>query len=399
MLNRKKIGMIFGTLVSLALSMHGCGGGGGGGGAPSAQVSSKSAAAASKATTGVLGLASTSTHSGGSAKPSLQAKGSVDLSQPAQIRQALQKFKASLASRRQKGSNKVTNLVNKCTEGEFHVVVDDKDTADPLDDSITENFDNCTTLFDNGTPTDTTDDLKVVENGSLKHTTNTAGGFTLTFTNYTTQTTGSFGVEEVSSNGTVSFSGNDLPCGETSFIENGAFTVALSGTEKVDANKDGTFEVNDSFAFDNLKMAMTEKHTAAPACLPGVATTVMNGKATFSNTDNASESMSVTFTDFTTAATPATRNGIQGDTLSVSGTTSITSACVNGTFAMSTPAGEEPFLPTDAFCPVEGRFLVAAGGASTAIKFTPAGGVEIDEGNDGSVEERFTNCKEAGSCR
>ncbi len=97
MANIKKIGTVFGMLVSLALLIHGCGGGGGGSSStPNASTTTKSAATASKSVFNALGQFTSAQGVSGalsSNKPVL--KTASNLSDEARVRQALQDFMSS----------------------------------------------------------------------------------------------------------------------------------------------------------------------------------------------------------------------------------------------------------------------------------------------------------------
>ncbi|MGB3942111.1 MAG: hypothetical protein WBK96_11525 [Candidatus Manganitrophaceae bacterium] len=223
----------------------------------------------------------------------------------------------------------------------------------------------------------------------------------MTFTDFLDRFTGNSGqVSEGFVNGTIAFSGTDVDCNGESFLEDGTLTVNVTGYDKEDETGDGTFEINESFTFTDLTMTITEAHTVAPACTPGVATLTLNGGMNSTDNVNGDDSFSATFTTFQMVLTPTTRNSVVGETLSLSGTIAITSSCANGTFTISTPVGQEPFVPDNSEddCLTDGRFFVASGGTTTAVIFTSTGGVQIDEGNNGSVDASFADCDAAEVC-
>lgn len=401
MFKMKKLCMTFSLLVSSALFIYGCGGGGGGGGGttPTPGTASKSAAAASKAIVGALdaasiasgGTASGGTDSGGTLALKLSLKPAAPLSDAAQVRQSLQVFNASIHTRQQKVLQTVTDTGNQACKDGGTRRVQTNDNNTPLD--VTDDSFSITTVdcIENGVG------FTSFTNGSFSLAP-TAGGFLTTFNQFTFRGTGSGGTFESILNGTMSFSGTNVPCGVTSFLESGSFTMNFTGTFKEDLDNNGSFEVNQSFAMNNVTMSMTETHTAAPVCTPGTATFTLNGEISSTDHVDGLNTFSATFTQFTTTMTPAVRNGVEGDLLSLSGTIAISSSCANGTFTLSTPAGAEPFIPVDDSCPVSGRFLVTGGGTTTAVIFTPAGGIQIDEGNNGSIEQTFADCEDAEAC-
>lgn len=393
MIDVKKIGKVFGLLVSLAFLIHGCGGGGGGGGGGNNNptgATSKSAAASSKAIISALGAATTGANpSPAVLKPSLKANAASNLSDEAQVRQALKDFKASLAAR-QKTRQAVETFPAECTSGTGSTQMDDNNTPeDSSDDSFTQIFNDCVQSFEGFT---------FVQDGSMTlATSNDGDNFTTTFDNFSFRITDSDGTVELISDGTMSFTGSNVACGENTFLESGTFTMNFTSITRVDLGNNGSFETNDSSVMDNLTMTIAETHGPEPDCNAISSTFTMNG-GTSNTSANSEDDFSATFDDFEMTLTPETRNGVEGDVLSMSGTITVTSDCASGTFTISTPEGEEPFIPADDSCPVDGRILVTSGGATAAVIFTATGGVQIDEGNNGSVEQTFDNCEDSEVC-
>jgi hypothetical protein len=56
-------------------------------------------------------------------------------------------------------------------------------------------------------------------------------------------------------------------------------------------------------------------------------------------------------------------------------------------------------IPNDEPCPRRGRVRVVTAGQAGEIRYTAGGGVELDEGADGSVDERFDDCRDARTDR
>jgi len=242
-----------------------------------------------------------------------------------------------------------------------------------------------------------------VLNGSISSTA-TTNGFTFTFDKFTSKATDNS--EEEDFDGTMTLTGTEETCDTGSgtkaaankvetFLKNAVFTLNFTGTTKTDTNKDGTFEVNETVVFSNFAMTINEDHTKAPDCTPGVTTFGLSGGASLTDQVNTTDSFIATFTNFTMTFTPTTKtiNGVSkdGDSVSISGTIVIQSSCANGTFTLSTPAGHEPFFPTDASCPVDGEIIVSSGGTDTTVTFTATGGVQVGD-------KTFANCEDADTC-
>jgi len=84
--------------------------------------------------------------------------------------------------------------------------------------------------------------------------------------------------------------------------------------------------------------------------------------------------------------------------VTMNGTISVTSVCETGTFTITTttPLFEPDSAASD--CPTEGEIVVSGGGATVSVIATSTGGVQFDEGGNGSIEEEFADCNEADIC-
>lgn len=382
MVNLNKISMAM--LASLALFIYGCGGGGGGGGgnnAPNAAPAAQAAGSASKAVSTALNLATAGMNG---TVPSLKAGGSASIGDEAQVSKALKAFKATVANRKKLQTVTPGDPVPCEVDGDVTTSIDDNDTPlNSLDDTTTTTYNNCS------------DSEGTVTNGSLVMTLG-ADLFSFNYNDYVIRTTFSGAVSETVFDGGFSFQSTSGDCG----MESATMTDDLTFTTKFDQAGDGTFEVNSAFAID---LTMVIAQVFAEDCTPEATTLTLNGGTTSTNNVD-SESDVVTFTDFTMVMTPDTReiNGVEtdGDTLSLNGTIEISSSCTDATtFTISTPEGEEPFMPENGDCPVDGRFIITNGGNTVAVIYTSTGGVQIDEGNNGSIDDSFASCDDAeGIC-
>lgn len=381
MVNLKKISMAM--LASLALFNYGCGGGGGGGGAgspgtPNAAPATQAAGSASKAVSTALNLA-TAGMNGTVPTLTLKSEGLASSSDTAEMGKALKSFKAAFANRKAQAIS-FDQEFDCEVSGKFRITIEDHDTPDPSDDTTTTTYTNCSNSEGS------------VTNGSLVM---TLGGnvFSFDYDNFVTRTTFSGAVSETTFDGGMSFVSVDGDCG----MESATMTDNLTLTSKFDQTGDGTFEINSSFA---INMTMILAQAFAEDCTPGANTITLNGGTTTTNSVNSQNDV-VTFTNFTMVLTPETRviNGVEtdGDTLSLNGTIEISSSCTDDTiFTITTTAGEEPFIPEEGdSCPLDGRFIISNGGSTVAVIYTSTGGVQIDEGNNGSIDDSFASCDDA----
>ncbi|WDT72855.1 MAG: hypothetical protein MPW17_08450 [Candidatus Manganitrophus sp.] len=355
-------------------------GGGGGNNNQNAAPAAQAAGSASKAVSTALNLAINGMNG---TVPSFKPGGAASISDAAQVSKALKAFKSAVANRKARRALSRDEEFDCEVSGKFRITTEDHDNEDPLDDTTTTTY------------TDCSDSEGSVTNGSLVM---TLGGdlFSFNYNDYVIRTTFSGAVSEIVFDGGFSFESVNGDCG----MESATMIDDLSFTTKFDQAGDGTFEVNSSFA-TNMTMALAQAF--AEDCTPGANTMTLNGGTTSTNNVD-SESEVVTFTDFTMVMTPATReiNGVEtnGDILSLNGTIEVSSSCTDATtFTISTPAGEEPFVPEDGSCPVDGKFIITNGGNTVAVIYTSTGGVQIDEGNNGSIDDTFASCDDAeGIC-
>jgi len=192
-------------------------------------------------------------------------------------------------------------------------------------------------------------------------------------------------------------------CFRGSAFENTAGTFNLSGIYRRDSDGDNIFEVDEEFALTNLVITIAE----TPACTAGPVTITMNGTRSFTDHFDPTRSTASTFNNVQLVVTPTKRsiNGIltNGFDYSLSGgmtvsTPNTTVPCLNASHTINT---ETPFfVAVGASCAVLGKQLLTntTSGEITAVTATPAGGLDVDVGNDGLIEQNFVTCREAAVC-
>ncbi|MDC4225266.1 MAG: hypothetical protein MPW15_13780 [Candidatus Manganitrophus sp.] len=399
------ISFVLSLLLSIAITACGGDGDNSGGGGSSSNQGVQSSGAASKAVIDALEAAQNAgagNHTGGggdgeggtSGKPSLKGSSGSDVSDPAEIRVALEGFKRSLKQRKQKTLQAPSTENLPCSSGSGTLTTDDKGTDDSTDDTFSFSAVNCQ-LAESG--------VTALLNGSFSIEPN-EGGFRLTFSNFLFRETDSAGrMDESQTNGTLDFVGEDEGCGEQVFLKNGTLTANLTNSRKLNENGDQVLELDESSTMTNFVLHVAETHAPVDqGCTPGATTLTLNGTSSFTNALEANDNFTATFNGFQMVLTPATRTieGVErtGVTMALSGSVAIASECANGTFTVSTPAEDLPFIPDDDECAVQGRILVSDGTNTTAVIATSTGGVQIDNGNNGSVDREFSDCNEAEAC-
>jgi hypothetical protein len=191
----------------------------------------------------------------------------------------------------------------------------------------------------------------------------TGGTVTATFTSVT---------------GSITLSGSDPECTYNTV------TAQLSGSMQVETKDPvGTTLNVTSATFTNTSIAMVAEQFGED-CDPVIYTTTINGPASFTTGGNTFAGM---YTNYTM------RNDRTSGTsmLTVSG--SIDSECFGTSVQLAT---HTPLTAGNAGgCPLGGEVDVNHDGTTDRIRYTDSGGVEIDAGNNGSVEQHFDSCLDA----
>ncbi len=168
-------------------------------------------------------------------------------------------------------------------------------------------------------------------------------------------------------------------------------TTLVDGTYSVRGDEDEDGTVDYDFTVQNRAFQfVTVVNALDPGCEPTDVTVTVTGGLDF--TDNLT---SLTYSmDFSTAD-PLVMNEVTaagGMNITISGTFTLNTTCFSGTVTVETTA--PIFIPDGADCPTAG-VLVVTGDLTGTITFTPSGGVEVDNGSDGTVDETYASCEEA----
>jgi hypothetical protein len=174
-------------------------------------------------------------------------------------------------------------------------------------------------------------------------------------------------------------------------------TATLSTYE--DVQGDGTAEADEAVATESLGIHLIQEYDTTD-CHETTMTVTANGPlSAVDHVDTTGHNdFSAILTDFKLTETPATHDGVSGTEVTMNGAISVTSDCETGTFTVATTT---PVFEPDSSasgCPTEGEVLVSGGGATVSVIATATGGIQFDEGDDGSIEEEFADCNEADIC-
>jgi hypothetical protein len=119
-------------------------------------------------------------------------------------------------------------------------------------------------------------------------------------------------------------------------------------------------------------------------CVPVIYNTTVQGGMTFSSDGNSFEAV---FTDYVLHNDASSGNNL----ITVNG--GIASDCFGGAVQLVTST--DLLLTAGVPCPRAGAVEVTSGAATDLVRYTNTGGVEIDLGNDGSINQEFASCLDA----
>ncbi len=178
--------------------------------------------------------------------------------------------------------------------------------------------------------------------------------------------------------GTLSLSGFDNDCRYDDL------TLALTGSIGV-VTKDALGEpiAATTAMFEGGSSIEIAVDTYGAQCVPTKYTTTVNGGIMFSSGGTSFDAVfdSYTLTDDASSGT---------NMIEISG--NLTSACFGGTVTFSTPTALA--LVSTAACPTGGTVNVSFGDATDAVIYTSPGGVNIDLGDNGTIDHMFQSCVE-----
>jgi len=175
--------------------------------------------------------------------------------------------------------------------------------------------------------------------------------------------------------GALTLSGSDPDC-----RYNTAAALLTGSLQLETKGPDGTTLNTTSMSFDDTTVTMVVEQFD-DGCGPVIYRTVINGAIEFTTGE---DSFTGTYTDYTLR-----NDGSSGTSmLTVSG--AVDSAC------FGTPVQFSTHTPITAGqgggCPLGGEVDAAHDGTTDRIRFTSEGGVEIDQGNNGTVDDTFNSC-------
>ena len=242
----------------------------------------------------------------------------------------------------------------------------------------------------------------------------TPTGFTLTITGHTTGTgftsrrtrtsDGSLVEEDITDlTVTGTFGVTTIDCGGVPFSD--SITMVIDGAFSFEADFDGDGMLDEDLdeSVDSLSLSMTVSQISAPdsfgVCEPTDFTVSIFGA--FAEMDNLDPDFS--FSVSMSSSNPLTITWMEvtgGVELTINGSLTVSDSCFTGsiTLVTTTPL----FFPDTGSeddgidCPSSGVITVTGTWTGT-ITYT-SGGVDIDNGSDGTVDETLSDCEDAATC-
>lgn len=184
----------------------------------------------------------------------------------------------------------------------------------------------------------------------------------------------------------------------TAVFTNLAGSLALSGTDPVCRYDTATLNLTGSMAVqttDSEGMPISSTQVTfgqgssivvmvtqyGAECVPAIYSMTVQGDISFASGDDA---FAATFSDYRLDNDASSGE----DMVMVSGR--VSSSCLGGALEVSTATTLQ--IASGAPCPQGGAVVVTYDGAMDLVRYTPTGGVEIDAGNNDSIDEMFASC-------
>ncbi|VAX33753.1 hypothetical protein MNBD_NITROSPIRAE01-882 [hydrothermal vent metagenome] len=320
------------------------------------------------------------------------------------IKRALKQLKTSLA---QKKIQKIEEETISCDSGSALRTIDDNDTPlDQTDDIISTQYNDCIEI------SDATTTLRQGKNSLHISRTALTLQISQTFTDLlireTNTRTGAFTEILREGNITFSISPQDASgCEDQIFYKNLGISYNISTTGRTDTNGEAPVEHEEVVQLNNWTLEVSETHSPAPGCKIVSTDLTLNGGIVKSHLTHplSQDDYNIGFSNLVmrlntrSKIIPGFSSRVLGEEVSLSGLVAVRSPCSFGSFTVSTPSADIPFYPSGGRCAIQGRYIVSTSEGLHAIIARPDGRVQIDEGNDGEIEQTFPNCNIAGTCR
>ena len=179
-------------------------------------------------------------------------------------------------------------------------------------------------------------------------------------------------------------------------------TMSMTGEFRFKAYANGALITDDTLKATGLTAVITVATYDADCITPTNITLTESGAIALTDNLDSANNTSMTVSGLVMNSVTSTNAATQQIlTTSLSGSMTVTSPCFTGSLTFSTVENIVEIIdPTTGEadgCPIAGK-LVISGSVVGTVKYTATGGVEIDNGSDGTVDQTFTSCEDADVC-
>lgn len=211
-------------------------------------------------------------------------------------------------------------------------------------------------------------------------------------------------VVEVSMLADVTGTSTNNICENSTFGEIGYAnsTMSMTGEFRFKTYENGALIADGTLKATDLTQVITVAAYDTDCITPTDITLTENGGIQFTDHLDATNNTSMTVSGLVMHSVTSTNTASQKIlTTSLNGSMTVTSPCFTGslTFATAEDIVEvlDPLTGEADGCPIAGK-LVISGSMVGTVKYTSTGGVQIDNGNDGTVDQSFDSCEDADVC-
>lgn len=179
-------------------------------------------------------------------------------------------------------------------------------------------------------------------------------------------------------------------------------TMSMTGEFRFKSYANGILISDDTLKATSLNEVITVAAYDTDCITPTDINLTENGAIQFTDNLDATNNTSMTVSGFVMRSVTSTNAASQKIlTTSLSGSMTVTSPCFTGSLTFVTVENiVEVIDPTSKEvedCPIAGK-LALSGSVVGTVRYTATGGVEIDNGSDGTVDQTFKSCEDANIC-
>lgn len=179
-------------------------------------------------------------------------------------------------------------------------------------------------------------------------------------------------------------------------------TMSMTGEFRFKTYANGALITDDTLKATGLTQVITVAAYDADCITPTDLTLTENGAIQFTDHLDPTNNTSMTVSGLVLHSVTSTNTASQKIlTTTLSGSMTVTSPCFTGSITFATVENIvevlDPVTEEADGCPIAGK-LVISGSVVGTVTYTSTGGVQIDSGSDGTVDQTFESCEDADVC-